>query len=162
MASSFCRRRRSARIRRPIPPSPETEPPPFPTPDRLDQVRPLRIEPVRSTKEGKLWNAFIDRYHYLGSTPMPGAQIRYFVRSAEGEALAALGFGAAAWKIAPRDKLIGWDVECRRRNLPFVVNNARFLCAVERRFLLVGANPTQQLSFRLVAARAVYGGNDVG
>ncbi len=118
---------RSARVRRPIPPSPETEPPPFPTPDRLDQVRPLRIEPVRSASEGRLWNAFIDRYHYLGFTPMPGAQIRYFVRSAEGESLAVLGFGAAAWKIAPRDKLIGWDAECRRRNLPFVVNNARFL-----------------------------------
>ena len=34
-------------------------------------------------------------------------------------------------------------------------------CAVERRAFLVGANPTQQLSFRLVAARAVHGGNDM-
>ena len=80
---------------------PETEPPLFPVPDR--QVRPLRIEPIRSTKEGKLWNAG----HYLGFTPMPGAQ--HFVRSAEGEPLAVLGFGAAAWKTAPRDKFIGWE-----------------------------------------------------
>ena len=58
-----------------------------------------------STKEGKLWNAC----HYLGFTPMPGAQLRYFVRSAEGEPLAVLGFGAAAWKTAPRDKFIGWE-----------------------------------------------------
>ena len=35
-------------------------------------------------------------------------------------------------------------------------------CAVERRFLSVGANPTQQLSLRLVAARAVHGGNEMG
>ena len=35
-------------------------------------------------------------------------------------------------------------------------------CAVERRVFLVGANPTQQLSLRLVAARAVHGGNDMG
>ena len=42
-----------------------------------------------STKEGKLWNAG----HYLGFTPMSGAQ--HFVRSAEGEPLAMLGFGAA-------------------------------------------------------------------
>ncbi len=34
-------------------------------------------------------------------------------------------------------------------------------CAVERRVFLVGANPTQQLSFRLVAAGAVRGGNDM-
>ena len=30
-----------------------------------------------------------------------------------------------------------------------------------RRAFLVGAKPTQQLSFRLVAARAVHGGNDM-
>ncbi len=52
---------------------------------------------------------------------------RYFVRAADGEALAVLGFGAAAWKIAPRDKCVGWDPEARRRNLPLVVNNARAL-----------------------------------
>ncbi len=34
-------------------------------------------------------------------------------------------------------------------------------CAVERRVFLAGAKPAQQLSLRLVAARAVYGGNDV-
>ena len=35
------------------------------------------------------------------------------------------------------------------------------LCAVIRRFFLVGANPTQQLSFQLVATKAVYGGNNM-
>ena len=34
-------------------------------------------------------------------------------------------------------------------------------CAVERRVIPVGANPTQPLSLRLEAARAVYGGNEV-
>lgn len=34
-------------------------------------------------------------------------------------------------------------------------------CAVERRVIPVGANPTQPLTLRLEAARAVYGGNDV-
>ena len=34
-------------------------------------------------------------------------------------------------------------------------------CAVERRFFLVGANPTQYLSFQLVAAKAIHGGNDM-
>ncbi len=34
-------------------------------------------------------------------------------------------------------------------------------CAVIRRFFLVGANPTQQLSFQLVATKAVYGGNNM-
>ena len=34
-------------------------------------------------------------------------------------------------------------------------------CAVKRRFFLVGANPTQYLSFQLVAAKAIHGGNDM-
>ena len=34
-------------------------------------------------------------------------------------------------------------------------------CAVERRFRLAGANPVQQLTLRLLAARAVHGGNDM-
>jgi Druantia protein DruA len=73
-----------------------------------------------------LWNEYIDRYHYLGYTPLPGAQLRYFVTSGD-QVLALLGFGAAAWKTAPRDNYIGWDAETRKRNLHLVVNNARFL-----------------------------------
>ena len=38
-----------------------------------------------------------------------------------------LGFGAAAWQCAPRDRYIGWSHEQRQRNLPLIVNNARFL-----------------------------------
>ena len=34
-------------------------------------------------------------------------------------------------------------------------------CAVERHFPMVGANPTQHLSLRLVATLTYYGGNDV-
>jgi hypothetical protein len=52
--------------------------------------------------------------------------MRYFVKS-DNEVLALLGFGAAAWKCAPRDESIGWDHETRKRNLHLVVNNARFL-----------------------------------
>jgi hypothetical protein len=73
-----------------------------------------------------LWNEYIDRYHYLGYTPLPGAQLRYFVRS-ESRILALLGFSAAAWTCAPRDEFIGWDGKTRRRNLHLVVNSARFL-----------------------------------
>ena len=73
-----------------------------------------------------LWNEYIDRYHYLGYTPLPGAQLRYFIRS-EDRILALVGFSAAAWKVAPRDDYIGWDAEMRKKNLHLVVNNARFL-----------------------------------
>jgi hypothetical protein len=41
--------------------------------------------------------------------------------------VACLGWGSAAWKVAARDQLIGWDREQRERNLAKVVNNVRFL-----------------------------------
>jgi Druantia protein DruA len=76
--------------------------------------------------DSAIWNEYIDRYHYLGYTPLPGAQLRYFVKSGD-QVLALLGFGAAAWKTAPRDDYISWDAEARKRNLHLIINNARFL-----------------------------------
>ena len=87
-----------------------------------------RLEPVERRCSG-LWNELIDRYHYLGYKPLPGAQLRYFAYAGE-QLLALLGFGAAAWQTAPRDGWIGWNSEQRQRNLGAVVNNARFLSPV--------------------------------
>jgi hypothetical protein len=81
---------------------------------------------VVDNRTSALWNELIDRYHYLGYKTLPGAQLRYFVKS-EGKILALLGFGAAAWKTAPRDAYIGWDRPTRKEHLHLVVNNARFL-----------------------------------
>ena len=86
----------------------------------------IRLEPVMDRGESRLWNAYIERHHYLGHQPLPGAQLRYFVRSS-GQIIAALGFGASAWKTQPRDAFVGWTTEQRERNLHLVVNNARFL-----------------------------------
>ena len=78
------------------------------------------------SRTSALWNEYVDRYHYLGYKTLPGAQLRYFVKS-DKQILALLGFGAAAWKTAPRDTYIGWDKPTRTKNLHRVVNNARFL-----------------------------------
>jgi Domain of unknown function (DUF4338) len=86
----------------------------------------LQVDPVLCRADSLLWNAYIERHHYLGHQLMPGAQLRYFVRAA-GHIVAALGFGASAWKIKPRDQVIGWTRDQRQRNLHLIVNNARFL-----------------------------------
>lgn len=86
----------------------------------------LKFKIVSGVKESRLWNELIERYHYLGYKPLPGAQVRYFVNAGE-RLVALLGFGAAAWKVAPRDRFIGWNPDQRKRNLHLVVNNARFL-----------------------------------
>ena len=107
---------------------PDTEAPLFPAPTTLDKVRPLDLRPVvRGTRESKLWNEFVARYHYLGYRTLVGAQMRYAVHDRDGWPLAMLGFSTAAWKLAPRDNFIGWTRQLREKNLPFVVDNPRFL-----------------------------------
>jgi len=87
----------------------------------------LVFQPVHTRAESQHWNEFMARYHYLGYAPLPGAQMRYEVNSDQGRLLALLGFGAAAWAVAPRDPFIGWSPEQRVQHLHLVVNNARFL-----------------------------------
>jgi hypothetical protein len=101
----------------------------LPLPATTENVGTLALELV-DRRTSTLWNAYIDRYHYLGYTPLPGAQLRYFVK-ADDEILGLLGFSAAAWKCAPRDTFIGWDATTRKKNLHLVVNNARFLILVK-------------------------------
>lgn len=86
----------------------------------------LQLRQVGDRADSRLWNEYIHRYHYLGHKALPGAQLRYWVYAGN-RLVALLGFGAAAWQCAPRDKFIGWTHEQRQKNLHLVVNNARFL-----------------------------------
>lgn len=92
----------------------------------VQELLPLRLERVSTKENSYLWNELIDRYHYLGYTRLPGAQIRYLVYSKD-RLIAALGFSAAAWNLKEREQWIGWNLEQRRQNLYLVVNNSRFL-----------------------------------
>ena len=106
--------------------TPQAEPELFSLVASVGALANLRLEPVTDRTQSHLWNEYIDRYHYLGYQPLPGAQLRYLAR-ANDRVLALLGFGAAAWKTAPRDRFIGWTAPQRQRYLHLVVNNARFL-----------------------------------
>jgi len=92
----------------------------------VDALGELTLRPLGDRGESALWNELIERYHYLGYKPLTGAQLRYLAFAGP-ELVALLGFGAAAWTLAARDRFIGWSVEQRRQNLQRVVNNARFL-----------------------------------
>ncbi len=111
-------------------------------------VTPLEFRPVDTPGDSLLWNELIERYHYLKYKPLPGAQMRYLLFHGS-YLLPALGFSAAAWKVAPRDQVIGWDDRQRRRNLHRIVNNSRFLIL-----------PWRNLASCILAAAAKRLGND--
>lgn len=95
----------------------------------LQQLGQITVDPVTSRycKESKIWFALLDQYHYLGSGPLCGAQIRYMVKSSIHGYLGALAFSSASWALKCRDQYIGWTEAARRANLHFVVGNDRFL-----------------------------------
>jgi hypothetical protein len=105
---------------------PDRWPEPVAVEGTVGQLSGLRLEAVSEPSASRLWNGLIARYHYLGYTPLPGAQLRYLIRY-DGGVLGAIGFGAAAWKVAVRDRWIGWDAPGREAHLQRVLNNARFL-----------------------------------
>ena len=103
----------------PIAFGPDTEPPLFPAPTSLDEVRPLDLRPVgRGTREGKLWNEFIARYHYLGYKTLVGAQMRYAVHDHNGWHLAMLGLLNRRLEARPPRQVHRMDARAAREEPP--------------------------------------------
>ena len=96
----------------------------------LRDFTPVTLTEVRSREDRKLWQELTDRYHYLGFKVPFGAHLRYFFYiSAAGRKILSgcLQFSSPAWRIACRDRWIGWDDTTRAERLQFIVNNSRFL-----------------------------------
>ena len=89
----------------------------------------IQVFPVSSryTKDSRVWNALMERYHYLGGGPLCGAQIRYLIRSDNVGWLGALSFSAPTWRLRARDTWIGWSDRAHRANLRKIICNSRFL-----------------------------------
>jgi hypothetical protein len=93
----------------------------------LAQVQPLGVRLIRSgTVESKRWAFYLQTYHYLGLRVV-GENIGYLMQDRQGEDLACLLFGAAAWRCAARDQFLGWDAQKPSRGLNRLANNTRFL-----------------------------------
>jgi len=69
----------------------------------------------------------LDKHHYLKGLKTVGERLFYAIVDEDGEWLGVAVFMAASRRLRHRDRWIGWDDEQRRRRLPPVVNNARFL-----------------------------------
>ncbi len=92
----------------------------------LSDLAPVRVEPVREPGEVQLWNEYVERYHPLGFKEAFGHRVRYFIRSGA-TPLGCVFLGGAAKALTVRDQWIGWSACRRSSNLPWVVNNTRFL-----------------------------------
>ena len=101
----------------------------IPVNDSLDAVGPISLQRITSKEDREEWKAYIQTYHYLGYKHPVGAHIGYFIVSeARQQKLGCLLFTAsAAWTLAPRDEIIGWDKKHRQKLLHLIISNNRFL-----------------------------------
>ncbi len=95
----------------------------------VGDFEPIELKRVDDDAGQCLFRELVGRYHYLGFRVPFGAQLRYLVWISRPETMVvgAIQFSSPAWRMAARDRWVGWDDETRRRNLQRVVNNSRFL-----------------------------------
>ena len=117
----------------------------------LADVRPVHLRRVRVAEQRSLWRELIGRHHYLGHTVPFGAHLRYLIEVARPSprVVGCVQLSSPAWKMAVRDRWIGWSDTQRRTHLQRVVQNSRFLILpwVQVRYL---ASPVLAQVARLV------------
>jgi len=79
------------------------------------------------TAQSRRWNALMEAYHPQGSGPLCGAQLRYLIVSATVGEIGGIAVSAPAWRLAARDRWLGWSDATRATNLSSVICNSRFL-----------------------------------
>jgi hypothetical protein len=119
---------------------------------------PITLRPVADKDEVALWRELVARWHYLGFRLHGGAQLRYLAWDAQGRLLATMEFSASAWKVAPRDRYIGWTAEQRMARLHLVVDHSTFLILPWVKVRFLASSLLAQVARRIPADwRARYG-----
>ena len=92
-------------------------------------IEPLEVELVQEPAQRLLFRELVGRYHYLGHRVPFGGHLRNLVFASKPvrAVVGCLQFSSPAWRMAVRDRWVGWDDGTRARNLQRVVNNSRFL-----------------------------------
>ena len=86
----------------------------------------LRVKLVRGSAAEQLFKSLIHDHHYLGYRQPTGPCLKYLLVWRE-RPLACLSFGPAAWRVASRDRFVGWSWAQQQARRSRVVNNDRFL-----------------------------------
>jgi hypothetical protein len=73
-----------------------------------------------------VFNSLIEHHHYLGYCQPVGEQLKYIVY-AKDRPIACLAWSSAPRHIGDRDRFIGWTKDDRKKNLPLIACNTRFL-----------------------------------
>lgn len=111
----------------------------------------IQIQLLSTAKEKSRARRLLAKHHYLGDVRAVGEQLWYALTDAASQWLGVLVFCAASRRLRARDQWIGWTEEQRRRRLPLVVNNCRFLLLPDKTFPNLGSRSLRLTLDRLSA-----------
>ena len=119
----------------------------------VKDFQPISLRLVSSAQQRRLFRELIERYHYLGYRIPFGAQLCYLIEVAQPTptVVGAIQFSSPAWRMAPRDRWIGWTDTVRARHLQRVVNNSRFLILPSIRIKYLASHVLSLTSRRLAS-----------
>jgi len=118
----------------------------------------VQIQLLTTAKTKGRVRRLLAKHHYLGDVRAVGEQLFYALTAPAGDWLGVLVFCAASRRLRARDQWIGWTEEQRRRRLPLVVNNCRFLLLPHKTFPNLGSRSLRLTLDRLSADwQARYG-----
>ena len=121
----------------------------------------VQCQLLSTTKARARARRLLAKHHYLGNVRAVGEQLFYAITDGHGDWLGVLVFCAASRRLRARDRWIGWSEEQRRRRLPLVVNNCRFLLLPHKTFPNLGSRSLRLTLDRLSADWQVRYGHPV-
>jgi hypothetical protein len=87
----------------------------------------ITLEWAKGNSDEILWNALVEKHHYLGHKIQVGRCLKYLIRG-DGQLLGAISFSSPAWQLATRNELLGRiGLTGQQATRDFVINNSRFL-----------------------------------
>jgi len=120
----------------------------------------VQIQPLTTSKDKSRARRLLGKHHYLGDVRAVGEQLWYAI-TAGGIWLGVLVFCAASRRLRARDQWIGWSEEQRRRRLPLIANNCRFLLLPDKTFPNLASRSLSLASHRLSADWQIRYGHPV-
>jgi hypothetical protein len=100
---------------------------PTPIDGSLALLQPVSLELAHTAGLRRRVRQLLGQHHYRGFNGAVGENVQYLATDVRGRELAVMVFGAAAWKVAVRDRFIGWSVGQRQQHLGALANQQRFL-----------------------------------
>ena len=121
----------------------------------------VQIQLLATAREKSRARRLLAKHHYLGDVRAVGEQLWYAITDAANQWLGVLVFCAASRRLRARDQWIGWSEEQRRRRLPLVSNNCRFLLLPSKTFPNLGSRSLRLTLDRLSADWQIRYGHPV-